>query len=391
MNDSVKRVIAGTSALAFVMGLLSACGGKSRLKVGEVEGGEVIEAIGMAPYEADDVIGTKRKSLADAQKQAVERVVGVMISARTRVEKAIMIDQNILARTRGYIQKYDILKEEREGDIYKTWIRALVMTKQIEEDLDQMGLLKSVSLSYPRVAILVTEKSGGQERESTITSDAFSGPLLARGYKVVDRSALMAAKAYDSLMALDEGDTSLMAELAKNLKAEVLIMGEAESQELPVELGGMVSYRAVLTAKALLAQTGEVVSTIDSIQSGLDAVAPAAIQKALRAVGKDAGEKLASQLAQELARRASIAVDVSGLGAYSALEDLTKFMIGLSGVEDVVIRSFQEGNAELEMMTPGTNANEVASAIGRSRKSFSVNQIESNRLRLTYQQEKVSP
>jgi len=69
--------------------LLASCSGsRSRLKVGVTDEGEVVEAEGLAPNDPADVVSTKRASLVDAQKNAVEKAVGVYVSGRTLVEKS---------------------------------------------------------------------------------------------------------------------------------------------------------------------------------------------------------------------------------------------------------------------------------------------------------------
>src|SRR5471032_295150 len=71
--------------------IVSGCA-TSRIKKAKNEEGEVVVAEGIAPYKADDLPGTKAASLAAAQRSAVELVVGVYVSAKTRVEKAVAIE-----------------------------------------------------------------------------------------------------------------------------------------------------------------------------------------------------------------------------------------------------------------------------------------------------------
>ena len=125
--------------------VMAACATTSRLKVGETPGGEVIEVTGEAMIEPSNMDGSKRRSLAEAQKKAVEEVVGVHVSAKTLVDKAITIQQNILAKTEGYIQKYDVLKTWEDAPYYKTTIRALVLYQKLSDDLKAAGLLSRPS------------------------------------------------------------------------------------------------------------------------------------------------------------------------------------------------------------------------------------------------------
>src|SRR5688500_12605550 len=99
------------SVVGFALIANNCAGRKSHLKLDKTDQGEVVEAEGFAPYDPKDLINTKRGSLVDAQKNAVEKAVGVFVSGRTMVEKAVAIENNILARTDGYIKKYDVVSE----------------------------------------------------------------------------------------------------------------------------------------------------------------------------------------------------------------------------------------------------------------------------------------
>src|SRR5436190_1744398 len=106
----MKKIIFFVS-LATAWPAFTGCAGSGqRLKLGETVDGEVVEAEGLSAV-TNDLIGTKRAALSDAYKNAVEKVVGVFISARTMVEKAVTIQQNILGKTDGYVKKHEVIKE----------------------------------------------------------------------------------------------------------------------------------------------------------------------------------------------------------------------------------------------------------------------------------------
>src|SRR4029077_20721288 len=102
---NMTRTLAAFLALTLLAG---ACAPKSRLKLGKTAGGEVVEADGVVPLQHSDLPATEAAALAAAERSAVEKVVGVYISAQTRTEKAILIENKVLAKTGGYISKYDI-------------------------------------------------------------------------------------------------------------------------------------------------------------------------------------------------------------------------------------------------------------------------------------------
>ncbi|HVE13301.1 MAG TPA: hypothetical protein VNI01_07905, partial [Elusimicrobiota bacterium] len=108
------------SAIAAVLAVaLGACA-TGRLKPGFRPEGEVVDAEGWTPLGSDDLLALKRRSLLEAQKKAVEQVVGVFISGKTRVSQAAEVDENILGKVEGFVRRYEVLSEKREDGFYKT-------------------------------------------------------------------------------------------------------------------------------------------------------------------------------------------------------------------------------------------------------------------------------
>ena len=347
---------------------LAGCAG-SRLQMGQTPDGEVIEAVGEAVMD-QDLLASKQKSLVDAQKKAVEMVVGVHVSARTLVEKAVQIESKILARTDGYIKKYDILKEWQEPPFYKTRIRALVSYQQIADDLRALGLLSEPNVGHPRVAVLLTEDVQGLKEDSAMPLHATSAVVQAfldKGYRVVDRGDLMAAKAEEVAQQVEKGDLSRVAGLGKELDAEILLFGEAKASPLTgAALGGLLSYRTTISVQAFKAQTNEVMMTASEVASGLDATKDAAMMKSLQAAGKLAGEKMAGQLAEEMMRRSYLAVSVTGVADLNRLKTLEKTLSTVPGLGDFYLRSYGSGSARLDVRMQKVSPSEVASAIEKS-------------------------
>src|SRR5260221_691724 len=172
--------------LATTFALTACSSSNTHLKTGKTLEGEVVEAEGLVPYNSLDLPATKAAALAAAQRSAVELVVGVYVSAKTRVDKAVAIEQNILSRTSGYIKRYEILSEGRSGDWYKMRIRALVSTKEIHDELDSRGLLRQASIGNPRVAVLLKEYIKENESKDGSAARALTQALLDQGFKVVE-------------------------------------------------------------------------------------------------------------------------------------------------------------------------------------------------------------
>lgn len=350
------------SLSAFFIGC---AGSKPRLKLGETAEGEVVEAEGLSAV-TSDLIAVKRAALSDAFKNAIEKVVGLFISARTRVDKAITIEQSILGKTDGYIKKHDIIKEGKEADgLYHTHIRALVSYQQVQNDLKELDILQSPTVGNPRVAILLEETIGETETQSTSCSDALAQGLLERGYKVVDRSELAAIRVAEATKDLLAGNMDkALKPIVQKLNAEVVITGKATAGLLTDQgLGGLISYRATITAKALKAQTADILATVSAQASGLDAVKEAAAQKALVQLGKNAANELAGKVASELARKSSVVVTVRKVANINRLSEVKDVLSKTPGVGDLYMRSFYEGTAEIEVKINSATSNELATAL----------------------------
>jgi len=344
MNLKLNQLFFKSFLTLFVLAfVLSGCGGsRSRLKVGKTDGGEVVEAEGLAPHKADDIIATKRASLTDAQRNALEKVVGVYLSAKTLVEKAVAIENNILSKTSGYIKKFDILKEWVEDDLYKTRIRALVALRDLASDLEAMDLLRTPDLEKPRLYINIVEQVGRDYVDEKPASRGLEETLLAQGFKIVSKER---AKEADLVM---EGKGSSFPFQSKGL-------------------GGFVSYRARLILQVRLPGTKDIIYSTQKEASGFGGSKELAGLKALETVGKLAGDQIAEPLAQAWAKGKNLLVMVEGVDSFDKVDRIKKHLEAQPGIEDLVLRFYQEEMAQFEIRLDKLKPEELASHLQNSK------------------------
>ena len=295
--------------------------------------GEVVVAEGEVVMDKKDIIGTKKRALVEAQKRAVEMVVGVYVSGRILVEKAITVKDRIISKTEGYIDSYKILSESQKGDLYKVKIKALVRITQINEDLGELGLLEfSPIAGNPRIGIWIEESIDGKSQSGRVSSDVVTQHLLDKGYQVVGSSG--------ASQGLAKGD--ITGDLLKVFDADILIVGNAESQHFTEErLGGFISYRASIRLKAIKSSNSEVLLTLNKKASGVDVTKDMAGLTALTNVARIAGDELASLLAEEWNKRYSIRLEISGLESLDQLSDFKKSIEKNPRVDGISTRQFQ--------------------------------------------------
>ncbi len=322
--------------------ILAGCSGsKHRLKLGKSAEGEVVEAIGYSPYNPKDILLTKQASLADAQRKAVEKVVGVFVSARTLVEKSVAIENNILSRTDGYIKKYDVQSEGPEGDLYKTKIRALVALKDLEADLKSMSLLNTPELLRPRVRVVLTEEIQRQAISDTPASRALESALQTAGYVVLSE--------------------------ARANEAELIFRGKVVAFPFQSDgLGGFVSYRARLDVQVERPGTKDILMSYSKEASGLGGNADLAGLKALEVVGNLAGTELAERVESAWNKSRNLIIFVEGVESFDQADRLRKHIQSQPGVKDLVLRVFDEGMAQFEVQLGNVQSMELASQLAKS-------------------------
>jgi len=344
MNIKLNNCIIKSSLplLALALVVTGCTGSRSQLKVGEGEGGKVVEAEGLAPYNADDIVATKRASLVDAQRNAIEKVVGVYISAKTLVEKAVAIENNILAKTEGYIKKYDILKESIDKDLYKTKIRALVALGDLANDLEEMDLLRTPELERPRIHINIVEQVDRDYVDDKPASRSLEESLLSHGFKIVSGE--------------------------KSKEAELVMEGKGSSFPFQATgLGGFISYRARLTLQVRRPGTRDIIYSTQKEASGLGGSKELAGLKALETVGKLAGDEIAEPLAEAWAKGKNLLVMVEGVDTFDKVDRIKKHLEAQPGIEDLVLRFYQEEMAQFELRLDNLKPAELASHLEKSK------------------------
>jgi hypothetical protein len=323
------------AALLLAAGALAACA-HGRARPGEQ--GEVVEAEGWAPWDAADPPGSRRRSLADAQRKAVEAVVGAYVSAKTRVDAAATVEQRILSETGGYVRRCEVLSERREDGFLKTRVRAFVLYRKVGDDLHQLGLTRPPALpGDPRVAVALRAGDGAGAAER-----ALRAALLDAGLRVVDGA---------------DGD--------------LLVRGGAQAGALeggPFAGYGLRSARARVSVEAVKPAVGEVVAGESREASAVDASDAVARDKALAAAADLAGRALAQDLASRLGRREEIALRVEGLSGFAQVRALIDDVRLEPGVSDASLAGEDAGAVELRVTTDGVSAADLAALLARGRK-----------------------
>jgi hypothetical protein len=245
------RRLAGVLLLAFGAG----CAGPEA-RVGDGRQEVSVEAEGWAPVAAgENELSLRHRALAEAQKKAVEKVVGVTLRARTRVEDAVSIRQSIVANMGGTIRRYEILSEAEEDGFFKVRIRADVLYVPVAAAAERRRT--------PRYGVrIAVEKVAGAVRSALASRD----------------------------LDLAEGDVD----------ADVKVTGVVETRGLAdPRLGGFYSYNVRVALSAASTRTGKV-TQLEAAASAVDLDDRVACDMALEKAGFEAGTLLAASFAEKV-------------------------------------------------------------------------------------------
>jgi hypothetical protein len=209
-----------------------------------------VEAEGWAPIEGSNTLSARHRALAEAQKKAVEKAVGVTLHARTRVEDAISIQQSIEANMGGTIRRYEVTSEGAEGGFFKVRIHADV----IYQPIDIQASKKAPSRLTVRIA---NDKAAGAVRSA----------LASRDFDLVEGG-----------------------------QADVTVTGVVETRGLSdPRLGGFYSYTAKVSLTAANLRSGKI-TQVEYEASSVDTDEQAACDRALETAGDQSGAALAASL-----------------------------------------------------------------------------------------------
>lgn len=209
-------------------------------------------------------IFSREDAIRQAQRLAVEEVVGVFIHSRTEIENFVLKKDKVISRTQGYITRFSVLKEEKSGDLYKVKIRAAVSLEKIKDDLVAMKILLE-SMERPKIMVFFKEEYSGMDiGDIGLAESALTAMIAAKGFELVDKAQVETVRNSDQARQALSGNTVAARYLGQNFGAQYVILGRAVAQDAgEVYSGsGMRSIHASLQLKIIQTQTGLILGSL---------------------------------------------------------------------------------------------------------------------------------
>jgi hypothetical protein len=330
--------------------------------------GSQVQATGMGAITYNDLAAARDRAVQDALRKAVEQTLGTFIDSQTRVENYMVVEDRILNWTRGYVKNYQIQSERKAAeDMYEVTVNATVDVADLEKDANAVQNLIQ-NMGNPRIMFLVDEKNVGEsfdryhyfQVDMTAAETVLMNKFMEKNFQVIDPATVRANKERDAVLAAINGDNKAAAAIANAVDAEVVVTGKAVvTVASGVNLAGMKSCQANLTARVIDADVGTVLATamknsayphIDEVTGGMKA-----IEKAAGLLADELITKILEKWRTKMYQANTVKLLVMGLSNYT---DASRFRGALQyvgrGIKAVNQRNMAGGVGEFDVQIAGT-------------------------------------
>ncbi|MCC7495413.1 MAG: flagellar assembly protein T N-terminal domain-containing protein, partial [Fimbriimonadaceae bacterium] len=306
---------------------------------------QLVEVDGVGKL-ADGDDAARRQALNDALRNAVEKVIGTYVESTTLVDKYELVEDRIMTRANGFAAVREIVKQSREGGALTLTCQVEVMYKPIRDALVAMGIARQW-----RVMVCIPEQHIRRVVPDPAAENAMMRQLIAAGLPVIDQRQSAELRNNQELLLRIAGNPTLAAQLRAKYNAEVLVTGEAFSQDID-PIAGQAACRARLEIKAIDLNTAEVLAAEDQHSTGTDQTSELAGKVALRKAADEIAERFIDMIYRRpmpSAGMARVEITITGFKGFTAADRFKKNLAKLPGVSAVRQLEFAQGLLKVEV------------------------------------------
>ena len=248
-----------------------------------------------------DGVGRNRdEAIKNAERAAVEQVVGNFVDSQTLVENAMLKLDEIYTRAQGFVSGVKILSEGISKGLYKVTAQ---MNVESEPNSALIGQLETVMrLNDPRITVIMMRDNLAAGTHDELAETALNDKLLTVGFShVVDADIVANLENARLLERLYNGEKGLVG-VGSSYGADYLVLGQTHTNSQNVMLpdyknGGyktmaMIVANADITAKIIKLTTGEIVGTFSVTAKGNDVIKDNSERNAIRNAAENAALEL---------------------------------------------------------------------------------------------------
>lgn len=339
---------------------------------------QTVIAKGVATVFNEDKALARDQAIDDALRKAVEQTLGTFVQASTLVQNYMLVEDNIMSWTNGYVRSHRIINEGfADAATYEVAIEAVVELANLKNDWESVQNLLA-RMGNPRLMFIIDEQNIGQVSnwsdylavDMNATETALLDKFIQNGFECVDPATVRQNLKQEQAAAILQGDTKMAATLATKLGAEVIVTGKAIAKVATgINLGGMKSCQANITARVIKADVATVIATgsqhaayphIDEVTGGMEA-----IKRATNKLSDELIEQITKKWKDEFYNATTVKLEVKGITSFNQLNNfINTLKLLVRGVKDVYTRQVSDVMAELDVKITG-NANQLAREMER--------------------------
>jgi hypothetical protein len=325
---------------------------------------KTVSAEGVAAVQQNAVDIARDAAIEDAQKRAVEQAIGIMIDSQTQVENYQLISDKILSQIKGYINRYNVTGETRDGALLRVRITAEVSLGKLNNDLSAIGVLLG-QMHKPRTMIMIAEQNVGQDvnawwleahaeqADISVVENSFMDRFTEKGFSFIDHQTASKEIHVTAAYRVQNLSAAQARTLANQADAEVVIIGKAVAKLYGDVGGGLKSVQADLSAKAVRTDTGQVIAATTQHAAGVHIAETSAGTEALKKVANLAADDLIAKIlavyAKETGGTRPVAITITGLNKTQFVKFKDVLRNQVRGIKDLHERSFTSSTAKIEV------------------------------------------
>lgn len=212
----------------------------------------------------------KNEACLNAQRTAVEQIVGTFIDAQTLVENSMTELSQIYSSAQGFVRNFVVLDERRSID--GVYIVKARMDVDSEPNTELMSRLETIMrLNDPRITVIILKDNAPAGTHDDLAETALNDSLLNVGFShVVDADIVANLENAVLLERIYNGEKGLTG-VGSSYGADYLVLGKTHSSTnavtLPDYKGGYKTLPytnavADLTARIIKLSTGDIIGTL---------------------------------------------------------------------------------------------------------------------------------
>lgn len=224
----------------------------------------------------------------------------------------------------------------------------------------------------PRVMILISERHW--QAPSPATETEMIRKFTENGFKVVDPNQIRQVHASEPAGGLLHGDPAAAAAIGRQYGAELVIVGEAFSNDTRISYG-LYTCRTTAEVRMLDVDTTTIFVAKSQTGNGSDLTENMASQKAFQNAGELLADYLMEYIANQWNNRGPKSYEVSLVVAeltFSQLAQLEQMLQNWRGIDAINLRSFDAGIAVIGLETRHTAQRLASELVSKPLNQFSL-------------------